>query len=292
MAYLFSRDEGQETFYAKAVDGLNSDYFLNIKLGAQDSLFNKTINANKPLILDKKNILTGDLTMAFYEKFRLRNTLALPIYLRGRVIAILGIGNNKESFLFDKDDIDLLDIFTKQIAIAIENDVLMRKVESLEIKDALTGLYNESFIRNHLQEEIRRAIACQRPCAFILLAIDGFKNFEQNFGLLQAENALKRIGDLIKESVTEIDRVGRFGDDEFAFVLPEKNKRRAQGIAEDIRKKVDFIYSAEEEANKKITINAGVSENPVDGIEAEKLIARARELVNIAKREDRNRIVS
>lgn len=283
-AYLLFREETQEAFSMKVADGINSAYLLKIKMEPKETIFDKFSKASKPFILDKENVLPGDLSAAFYEKFRLKNTLALPVYLRGRVMGMLGIGNTKEPFLYRKDDIELLDIFAKQVAIAIENDLLLHRVEKLEIKDALTGLYNEPFIRSRLQEEIKRAIVYQRPCAFVLLNIDNFQKFHQNFGSLQAEATLKRIASLIRDSVTEIDRVARFADNEFAIVLPEKNKRQAQEITENIRKKIEFTFSEDPDTTRRLTISGGVSENPLDGIEAEELIAKAKELLSLAKK--------
>lgn len=291
IAYLLFREEGQGFFCVKAVDGPDSQHLLKINLEPEKDLFNKAVSANKPLILDKQNLLIENLSAAFYEKFGLKNALGLPVYLKGRAVAVLCIGNTRESFLYRKEDIELLDIFARQIAIAVENDTLIHRVEKLEIKDALTGLYNASFIRNRLQEEIKRAIAYQRPCAFIAIDIDNFKIFHQNFGSLQAEAVLKKIASLIRDSVSEVDRVGRSGDDEFAVIVPEKNKRQGQEIAEGIRKKIEFVFSEEPDANKKITVSGGVSENPLDGIDAEELISKAKELVGLAKRQGRNRVV-
>jgi diguanylate cyclase (GGDEF)-like protein len=291
VAYLLFREEGQEIFKMKVADGIDTAGLLEISVWPKEELFDETIKSNKPLVIDEHNALPKNLVANFSEKFKLTNTLALPVYLRGRVMAILGIGNSKGNFLYRKEDIELLDIFAKQVAIAVENDILMHRVEKLEIKDALTGLYNEAFIRERLQEEIKRAITCQRPCAFILFDVDNFKTFHQNFGSLHSESTLKKIASLIKDSVSGIDRVGRTADDEFAIVVPEKNKRQGQQIAEDIRKKIEFIFSEEQDSNKKITVSGGVSENPLDGIDARELMAVARELVDRAKRQGKNCIV-
>lgn len=290
-AYLLFREEKEEAFSMKVTDGVNSQYLLKIKVEPKEDLFDNVINEIKPLILDKQNLLSGNLSLSFYEKFRLKNTLALPVYLRGRVMGILGIGNNRETFLYMKDDIELLDILAKQVGIAIENDILSHRIEKLEIKDALTGLYNEAFIHTRLQEEIKRAIACQRPCAFVLFDLDDFKKFRQSFGSLQAEATLKKVSSLIRDSVSEIDRVARSQDNEFALVLPEKNKRKAQDIAEDIRKKIEFTFSEDGDVNKRLTLSGGISENPLDGIEAEELIAKAKERLSLAKTQGKNRIV-
>lgn len=291
VSFMLFRNTEEEDFFTRAADGINMQYFFQLKVNRQDPVFTKLIKSNLPLVLDNENFLPEDLEVGFFEKIRLKNILALPIFLRGKVVGILSIGNNREAFVYKKDDMELLDIFAKQIAIAIENDLLLRYVEKLEIKDVLTGLYNEPFIQSRLQEEIRRAIIYQRPCAFIVLNVDNFKKFHQNFGSLQAEAMLKKIGVLVRDSVTEIDRVARTGDNEFAVLLPEKNKRQAQNIAEDVRKRIEFVFSEEKDVNKRITVSGGVSENPLDGTSSEELFSKARELVKIAKSQGKNRII-
>ncbi len=291
VAYLLFREHDTEVFQMKIIDGINAHYLLDIKIAPEKSFFNKLIKTNKPFILDKENILPQEISEAFFEKFQLKNTLAMPIYLRGKVTAILGIGNNKDSFLYNKDDLELLDIFAKQVAVATENDFLMQRVKELEINDPLTGLYNEGFIRNRLKEEIRRAAMYQRPCAFILFQIDNFRKFQESFGSLQAESSLKKIASLIKDSVTEIDRVSRFSDNEFALVLPERTKRQAKEIADDIRKKIESSFRQEHEMTNRLTVSGAVSENPLDGTEAAELISKAKELLKVAEKQGKNQIV-
>jgi len=291
VTFLFFRDAEEGDFYVRAVDGINAQHMAKLKIEQNEPVFGKLVKTNKPLIVDKDNTLAENSRIAFYEKFRLKNILALPIFLRGKVTGILGIGNTKEPFLYKKEDVELLDIFAKQITIAVENDLLLRWVEKLEIKDALTGLYNEAFIKNRLQEEIRRAIIYQRPCSFIILNIDNFAAYHQNFGSLQAESTLKRVASLVRDSITEIDRAARIGDNEFALVLPEKNKRQSLAIAEDIRKKIEFVFGEEQDQNKKITVSGSVSENPLDGLTAEELFSKAKELLAKAKSQGKNKIV-
>ena len=290
ISYLLYREENQETFYMRWADGLGFQQLLDIRIEPTDDVFYRINNVNKPLVLDNHNLLPAPVASFIHEKLRLKNMLALPIYLRGRIIGILGIGNNIDSFKYLKEDMELLDVFAKQLAIAYENDILNHSIKKLEIRDTLTGLYNEPFMRGRLQEEIKRAVMYQRPCAFVLLDIDNFKKYTQGFGSLQTETTLKRIAALIRDSVGEIDRVGRIGDDEFAVILPEKNKRQALETAEGIRKKVEFSFGEEEDKAKRITISGGVSENPLDGITSEELMVKARETLGQAKKEGRNRI--
>lgn len=290
-AFLLFKDENKEPFYVKVADGAKADYLLTVSVNAKEDLYNKAFNLNKLLILDKQNSLNDNLTVDFFARFQVKNFLSMPIFLRGRVKAVLGIANTRENFLYSKDDIELLDIFSKQIAIAIENDILTQHIESLQTKDVLTGLYNKAFIESRLQEEIKRAIIYQRPCAFVVFNIDNFKNYREKFGLIAAEAALKKAAGLIRDTITDVDRAGRTNDDEFSLILPEMNKRQAREIAEGIRKKAELSFNAGADKNKCLTFSAGVSENPLDGIEAEQLISKAKELLSKAKAGGKNQVV-
>ena len=292
ISFLFLRDDTQDFFYMKAQASSSNDNVSDMRIDSNDKILGKLTSGLKLFISDHSNTITKEAREELSRRFNIENAFILPIPLKGRIVAILGIGNNKNNFVFKKEDQDLLEIFAKQIAIAVENNRLLRQVERLEIKDALTGLYNEAFIRNRLQEEIKRAIMLRRSCAFIIFNVDNFHRFHQNFGLLQAETALKKIAFIVRDSVSEIDCVARLGDNEFALVLPEKNKRNARDLAEEIRKKIEFIFSEEPDMNKRFTVSGGVSENPLDGIEAEELIAKAKEALSFAKAQGKNTIIS
>ncbi len=290
VAYLFFRSEAKADFIMKVADGINAEHLLAVRLDSEPAIFKKLIQTNSVLVIDKQHPVQGAIRKDLEDKFRLRNTVALPIFVRGMVVGVLGIGNTHETYSYRKEDLELMDIFAKQAAIAVENDILVHRVEKLEIKDSLTGLYNEHYIRNRLQEEIKRAIAYQRPCSFILLEIDDFKGYHDAFGSLQSENALKKVAVLIKDSVTDIDRVSRFSDSSFAVVLPEKNKRQASGVAEDIRKKVEFTFNEDPDSRRRITISGSITENPLDGITAEELVTKAKELLDSAGQKHKNTV--
>jgi diguanylate cyclase (GGDEF)-like protein len=291
-AFLLFKEESKESFLVKVADGTSAHYLTAIKVGPHEDLYTQAFNLNKILILDKRNLTLSQLGVDFFTKFQIKNCLAMPIFLRGKVKAVLGVANNRDNFFYTKDDIELLDIFSKQIAIAIENDILAHRVEKLETKDILTGLYNKNFITNRLQEEIKRAIVYQRPCAFVVFDIDNFKSYREKLGLISAEMALKKIAVLVSECITEVDRVGRTGDDEFSLILPERNKRQGKEVAELICKKIQLAFPLDTNSDQGITISAGVAENPLDGVNAEQLTQKAEELLNKAKITGKNRVVT
>jgi len=227
---------------------------------------------------------------SFMQSLELKNIILLPVFSGRLNLGLLMIGSGSEGFSFSSEDIDMIKIFSKQITIAIENDMLNKKTEELAIKDELTDLYNRNYIMMRLEEEIKRAIFYQRPCSFILFNVDNFKAFRDSRGELSAEEAIKKMAKVIKENSTPVGKVARMAGDEFAMLLPEKNKREAIQIAEDVRKKVEATNLLKE-GKATLTVCGGVSENPIDGASRDELFKVASENLKKAKAAGKNRVV-
>ncbi len=226
----------------------------------------------------------------FRALYGIRNFCALPILAEGNTVGVLLVGSEAEGYTFSGDTVEILKVFAKQAAIAYENDQLSRRSKALAVKDDLTDLFNKNYIARRLEEEIRRSILYQRPCSYVIFNIDDFSIFRGKNGELATERALKKIALVLKENVTQIGRAARLGGDEFALLLPEKNKREAFRIAEDVRKKVESL-DLELEQPMRLTISAGVSENPLDGATSEDLMAKAHSSLESAKNQGKNRVV-
>ncbi|MCX5692108.1 MAG: diguanylate cyclase [Candidatus Omnitrophica bacterium] len=224
------------------------------------------------------------------KKLGLKNIVSLPVTAFGKICGMLIVGNSEKDFIFADDEKELLKVFAKQISIAVENDTLVRKTKELSIRDETTGLYNYNYMKTRLAEEIRRALAYQRPCGYLLVDVDDFKNFYTANGEAKSEALLKEVSSILQCSVTEIDRVCRLRDDKFVVILPEKNKRQSAHVAEEIRKKIEDGLGKSIRSDKKLTVSIGVSENPIDGSAAEELMEKAERLVCNAKSLGKNRV--
>lgn len=225
------------------------------------------------------------------KKLELKNIISLPVTTAGKPAGALIVGNNEENFIFTDEERELLKVFAKQISIAVENDRLVRKSKELSIKDEVTGLYNYNYMKTRLDEEIKRAIAYQRPCGYLLVDVDDFKIFCAAHGEAKSEALLKDISAILQGSVTETDRLGRLRDDKFMIILPEKNKRQSTHIAEEIRKKIEEEIGKRVKSDSKLTVTVGVSENPIDGSTADELMEKAERLVRNIKPLGKNRVV-
>ena len=200
------------------------------------------------------------------------------------------MGNRLDDYRFSPDDIDMAKIFAKQITIAIENDILVKRTKELTMKDDLTDLFNKNYIVPRLDEEIKRAIFYQRPCSFLVINVDNYKTFRDFYGEISAEEMLKKMGSMVSEFAQPFGKAARLGADEFAILLPEKNKREAIEIAEKIRKKVE-AYKFVDSQNKPMTVSVGVSENPIDGSTKDEIFKTASGYLTKAKAQGKNRVV-
>lgn len=288
-SYLLLKRKGTTLLTAEAADGANIDQVLKVSIDEEQGVFNNLLKNNEPLVWDARRPLLKDMILFFNEKFKLNATLALPVQLRGKVMGVLGIGSSKQ-ILYNRDEVEILKLFAKQIAIAIENNRLLHRLDKLEVNDTLTGVYNSSYITIRLQEEIQRAIMYQRPCSLILFDIDGFEEYRKKSGSIASEKVLKKIALLIKDAVSEVDRVGRLSDTEFAVVLPETNKGKARKVSHDIHKKIEDALASVSDPSQRVTVSGGISENPIDGVSRDELIKVAKDLLAQAKTEGGNRV--
>ena len=271
---------------------IKSERLKNERVRFNEGFLGKIAARGERVLIDSSVKLTKQMK-AFTDDYSMRNVCFLPISLKQQLTGLLVMGNNLTDFVYQKDDLELINIFGRQIAIAIENDWLAKEAENLAVRDKLTGLYNQKYIKNCLKEEIKRAIMYQRPCSVVMLNLDDFEIYKKNNGELAAESILKKIAKIISENITDIDRVARSDEDIFTLVLPEKNKGEAVKTAEKIRKQIaEFSFPGEKaQPAGKLTVSAGVSANPIDGLTAIDLLDVTSASVEKAKREGKNRIV-
>ena len=288
------KDRKTNEFTVKSIYGAKSAELVSrgmenfqVKLG--EGLLGKVFLKPENIVIDKDSKETAEIA-EFKRLFSVVNAMVVPVFSRNKIQGLLITGNDKNNFTISNSDLELLELLSKQISIALDNDFLATKVEKLEITDNLTGLYNSVFARERLEEEIRRAVNFQRPCAFVVFMVDKFKEYYDAFGHISAEHVLIRIGSILKENIGDVDKAARFADHEFALILPEKNKRQAIELADEIRRKIAFIFSEEEDVRKKLTCTGVVTENPVDGITADELILKGRTIIESAKLQDCNKI--
>jgi diguanylate cyclase len=132
-----------------------------------------------------------------------------------------------------------------------------RRLEELSRRDPLTHLFN----RRHLLERIEDGLAFVRrgrPLALVMIDLDGFKSVNDRDGHARGDSLLQRIGAALADSTRTTDVASRYGGDEFAILLPDTDRARAQIVAERIVEAVREI-GASHTPSRPVTASVGLA---------------------------------
>ena len=169
-----------------------------------------------------------------------------------------------------------------------------KKLEELTRLDYLTGINNRYVFDEVIKLEWDRCKRHFTQLSLIMLDIDYFKAFNDNYGHQVGDECLKLIAQVLMSSATRSsDTVSRYGGEEFSIILPYLNKEDAQKVAEKIKEKVEqldipHMYSS---ISNHVTISIGVnSVVPSNEITEKDFIRIADDALYKAK-EDRNKVV-
>jgi diguanylate cyclase (GGDEF)-like protein len=189
-----------------------------------------------------------------------------------------------------KKDEDKFHILSQQFLLGIRRAVLYQKVQELAIMDNLAGVLSRRYCMERFNEDIERSIKFKYSLSFLIVDIDHFKDYNDRYGHLVGDTILKEVAKTIKESIRQIDLLGRYGGDEFCVILIETDKEGAGFAAERMRQAVEGKQIRVYDEDLKITISIGISTLPGDGRDAAALIEEADEALYRAKGLGRNRV--
>jgi diguanylate cyclase (GGDEF)-like protein len=163
-----------------------------------------------------------------------RSEICVPIKAGRRAIGFLNV-ESAQPAAFGEADERLLAILAGQLATALEKVRMSSEVQRLAITDALTGLYNRRHFFLMAQRELDRARRHERPLSVIMLDLDHFKRVNDTYGHAAGDLALKTVADYCHKGLRGTDLLGRYGGEEFVFLLGETSQAKAQEVAERLR---------------------------------------------------------
>jgi diguanylate cyclase (GGDEF)-like protein len=128
-------------------------------------------------------------------------------------------------------------------------------LKSLSITDSLTGVKNRRAFDQGLHQELARASREGTPVSLLLIDIDKFKSYNDNFGHPAGDEAIRRVAQTLAARARPFDMVARYGGEEFAVILPNTTAYRAAMVGERLRRAVEDVSWT----HSGITISVGVS---------------------------------
>ncbi|MDD3853206.1 MAG: GGDEF domain-containing protein [Syntrophomonadaceae bacterium] len=170
---------------------------------------------------------------------------------------------------------------------------LHRELVEHSIVDALTGIANRRYFEKHLNAEWRRGRRNNTPLSLIMIDVDNFKLYNDNYGHLNGDKCLHLLAQALQSGVKRpTDLVARYGGEEFAILLPETELEGATLLAETLRQQIINLAlpHAFSTVNNTVTISLGVATVIPRNTPANILVDRADKALYRAKRNGRNRI--
>ena len=169
---------------------------------------------------------------------------------------------------------------------------LNAKLQKISLTDGLTGVDNRRSLEERLKEMWGHSVRLHEPMALIMCDIDKFKSVNDDYGHQAGDSVLKEIAQLLKDEAREIDRVGRYGGEEFLLILSGTVLDAAVTFAERLREKVENHTFSYEGGTLRRTMSCGVAGVPHPRVtDQEALVRAADDALYVAKETGRNRVV-
>ena len=158
--------------------------------------------------------------------------------------------------------------------------------------DPKTGLYNHTYFKQHLENELRRANRFDRPLTIVMADLDLLRNINNTYGHLAGDEVLIGIADILKQAVREYDIVARFGGEEFTILMPETTLEQSYKRAETIRRTVENAeFTIPTSVTPiKATLSLGVASREFFNQSGQDIIHNADTALYHAKLKGRNRV--
>jgi len=168
----------------------------------------------------------------------------------------------------------------------------LAKIKEESMTDALTGISNRKAFDTALEHAIISAREQKSPLSILLIDIDHFKQFNDNYGHLTGDKVLRYVATTLKRCLKGRDMAARFGGEEFTVILPQTSLAGAGVIAEQIRHAISLgsIKNNRSGQNyENVTVSIGVAQFRENELSND-LIQRADKVLYFAKERGRNKV--
>ncbi len=182
------------------------------------------------------------------------------------------------------------------MATVLATTLVVRAIEqrSLSNRDRLTSLANRGFFDESLMRLGALAARSGESVAVAMVDIDHFKRFNDTYGHLIGDEALRTVARLIATSFRATDLMARYGGEEFAGVFPGMNMEDAHERLNALRARIEQtgVRIDSRGTVTNVTVSIGVAVWPLDGVNVKETLAIADLRLYQAKQSGRNRVVT
>lgn len=224
-------------------------------------------------ILQSAEVTRGDII----EWAPYSDSVVAPIVSRGAPIGLLIVGPKVYGGSFSLDDMDVLTIVVRQAAVALENARLFESARHQAQTDFLTELPNHRYLQDLFGEALCAARRTGESVTVAMADVDNFKLLNDVHGHQAGDAALRHIANVLRASLRREDIVGRYGGDEFFFILPgltaEEGEEELSRAADELEK--TSLRMPELTTPIPVRISWGIASYPEDGATPRELVSAA-----------------
>ena len=260
--------------------------FLKDRQRCRGEVFPFDTSLYETVFREKRSILFDESKEKFFKKVggRVSELAAYPVFIQGRIFSVVTLVG-----LITKSD-PLLFVLVERFLVELQRVKLYDRIQKLAITDGLTGVYVRPHLIERLEGEMDRSKRFGLKLSFLMIDIDYFKHFNDEYGHLVGDIVLRQVAQTIKKNIREVDFVGRYGGEEFGVGLIETDAATALLVAERIRSAIsERIFSAYEE-NLTVNVSIGSATYLAAHGNVTGLIDNADAAMYQAKRLGRNRV--
>jgi len=241
-----------------------------------------------------ESVATG-LICPHLRQASIAESVCLPLSARGEVLGLLHLRRSSGCPASAASSAESLVEATAGIAevvsLSMANVRLRETLSQQSVRDPLTGMFNRRYMEESLTREISRAIRKRSQVGVVMVDIDRFKNFNDQFGHAAGDEVLVQVGRFLAKSIRCEDIACRFGGEEFTLILPDCNDtgnviRRAN----QLRTAVAALRVPYLDQSLSVTLSMGVATFPVHGSSPRELLGAADAALYRAKQEGRDRV--
>ena len=168
-------------------------------------------------------------------------------------------------------------------------------LENLACTDPLTGVYNREYLKQHIPPLIRELNREHRSLSVLMIDIDDFKKYNDNYGYIEGDRVLKKVAHRLKQVVNRpFDNVIRYGGEEFIVVLPRTNLEGAKLIAHKMSRAVErLLIENNYSPYGRVTVSIGVAASKEHAtLDFVDIVKKANKAMYKAKVSGKNNVVA
>lgn len=213
--------------------------------------------------------------------------LCKPVMAGGQILGLLSV----QGAIGTEDQFRLV-LVAENVALAVMNENLRKRLKEQSIRDPLTRLFNRRYMEEALTLESARSSRNDTPLSVIMTDVDHFKRFNDTHGHPAGDALLKELATLMQAQFRDGDIICRYGGEEFAIIAPGADLDLISRRAEALRLAVHALKISHEGRDLgPVTMSFGVASSPGrGGPTGQDLITQADQALYRAKRGGRDRV--